>query len=132
MLNRPPRRIRFVECRVREADNRVDATVTLVDGGSPVEGTAERASENGGVPWAAAEATVKALRQVYGIAPDQVSLKDVVVLEIDGRPAVAASIVTTVGGQRRSLFGLSGVGDDEGKAAALAVLGATNRFFGKG
>jgi hypothetical protein len=132
MLNRPPRRIRFVECRVRETDSRVVARVALVDGGTPVEGTAERASGAGAVPWVAAEATLNALWQAYGLEPDQVRLKDVVLLEIDGRPAVAASIVTTVGGERRSLFGLSGVAEDEGKAAALAVLGATNRFFGKG
>ena len=132
MLDRPQRRLRFVECRVREDDNRVGARVTLADGGTPVEGMAERAGGEGAVRWAAAEATLRVLWQVYGIEPDQVSLKDVVSLEIDGRPAVATSLVTTVGGERRSLFGLSGVVDDEGKAAALAVLGATNRFFGKG
>jgi hypothetical protein len=121
-----------VECRVREDDNRVSARVALIDGDTPVEGMAERASGEGAVRWAAAEATLRVLWQVYGIEPDQVSLKDVVSLEIDGRRAVAASLVTTVGRERRSLFGLSGVVDDEGKAAALAVLGATNRLFGKG
>ncbi len=132
MLDRPKRRIRFVECRVRDDGDRVEATVALVDGDTPIERTVERASGEGAVPWVAAAATLEALRQAYGIEADQVSLKDVVSLDIDGHPAVATSIVTTVGGERRSLFGLSKVVDDAGQAAARAVLGATNRFFGSG
>ena len=130
MLDRPKRRIRFVECHVRDHGDRVESRVALVDGDTPFEGMVERASGEGVVPWAAAEATLEALRQAYGIEADQVSLKDVVSLDIDGHPAVATSLVTTIGGEQRSLLGLSRVVDDEGKAAALAVLGATNRFFG--
>ena len=130
MLDRPKRRIRFVECHVRDNGDRVETRVALVDGDTPVEGMVERASGEGVVPWAAAEATLEALRQAYGIEADQVSLKDVVSLDIDGHPAVATSIVTTIGGEQRSLLGLSRIVDDEGEAAALAVLGATNRFFG--
>jgi len=132
MLDRPQRRIKFVDCRVQDHGDRYEAKVALVDGDTPVDVTVERPSGEGGIAWAAAEATVEAIRQAYGIEPDQVILKDVVSLEMDGRPAVATSIVTTVGGERRSLFGLSGVVDSEGKAAALAVLGATNRFFRSG
>ena len=133
MIDRPKRRIRFVECRVQDHGDRFEAKVSLVDGETPIDVTVERPSGSGGGPWAAAEATVEAIRQAYDIEPDQVILKDVVSLEMDGRPAVATSIVTTVGGERRSLFGLSGVVDsEEGKAAALAVLGATNRFFRSG
>ena len=84
------------------------------------------------MPWAAAEATVAALRQAHGLEADALSLKDVVTLEIDGHPAVATSIVTTVGGEPRSLFGLARIVEDEGQAAALAALGATNRFFSNG
>lgn len=132
MLDRPKRRIRFVECSVRDQGDRIEARVALVDGDTPFEGMAERPSEEGGVPWPAAEATVDALRQAYGLDADQMRLKDVVSFDIDGHPAVATSILTTVGGERRSLFGLSRVVDDEGQAAALAVLGATNRFFRAG
>ena len=132
MVDRPKRRIRFVECRAQDHGDNVEAKVALVDGDTPIDVTVERPSGAGGIAWAAAEATVEAIRQAYGIEPDQVILKDVVSMEIDDRPAVAASIVTTVGGERRSLFGLSGVVDGEGKAAALAVLGATNRFFRSG
>ncbi len=132
MLDRPKRRIRFVECRVQDHGDRVEATVAVVDGDRPIERTVERASGGGGVPWVAAEATLETLRVAYGIEANQVTLKDVVSLDIDGHPAVATSIVTTVGGERRSLFGLSKVVDDEGQAAARAVLGATNRFFSSG
>ena len=132
MLERPKRRIRFVECRVEDHGDRIEAWVALVDGDTPVEARVERPSEEGGVAWAAAAATLEALRQAYDIEADQVSLRDVVSLLMDGHPAVAASIVTTVGGERRSLFGLSRVVDNDGEAAARAVLGATNRFFGSG
>ncbi len=130
MLDRPKRRIRFVECHVRDNGDRVETRVALVDGDTPVEGMVERASGEGVVPWAAAEATLEALRQAYGIEADQVSLKDVVSLDIGGQPAVATSIATIVGGERLSLFGVSRVVDDKGDAAVLAVLGATNRVFG--
>ena len=132
MVDRPKRRIRFVECRVQDHGDSIEAKVALVDEDTPIETRVERPSGEGGIAWAAAEATVEAIRQAYGIDPDQVILKDVVSMEIDERPAVATSIVTTVGGERRSLFGLSEVVDGEGKAAALAVLGATNRFFRSG
>jgi len=132
MIDRPKRRIRFIECRVQDHGDRFEAKVSLVDGDIPIDVVVERPSGAGGGAWAAAEATVEAIRQAYGVEADQVILKDVVSLEMDGRPAVATSIVTTVGGERRSLFGLAGVVDGEGKAAALAVLGATNRFFRSG
>ena len=132
MLDRPQRRIRFVECSVQDLGDRVEARVALLDGETPFEGVAERRSENGGVRWPAAEATVDALRQAYGIDADQMTLKDVVSFDIDGHPAVATSILTTVGGEPQSLFGVSRIVDDEGRAAALAVLGATNRFFRSG
>jgi hypothetical protein len=132
MIDRPKRRIRFIECRVQDHGDRFEAKVSLVDGDKPIDVMVERPSGAGGGAWAAAEATVEAIRQAYAVEPDQVVLKDVVSLEMDGRPAIATSIVTTVGGERRSLFGLSGVVDGEGKAAALAVLGATNRFFRSG
>ncbi len=132
MLDRPQRRIRFIECSVQDHGDRVATTVALADGDTPFEGTAERPTDEGGARWAAAEATVLVLRQVYDLAPDQVTLKDVVSFDIGGHPAVATSLLTTVGGERRSLFGLSRIVDSEGQAAVLAVLGATNRFFGAG
>jgi hypothetical protein len=132
MLYRPKHRIRFVECSVRSEGERVEVRVALVDGDTPFEGVAERSGDEAGIRWPAAEATVDALRQAYGVAADEISLKDVVSFDIDGHPAVATSILTTVGGERKSLFGVSRVVDDEGQAAALAVLGATNRFFRSG
>jgi hypothetical protein len=132
MLDRPQRRIRFIECRVRDQGDKIEARVALVDGDTPFEGVAERASKGGGARWPAAEATLDALRQAYGVAAEQLSVKDVVSFDIDGHPAVATSILTTVGGERLSLFGVSKVVDDEGQAAALAVLGATNRYFRSG
>ena len=132
LLDRPKRRIRFVECSVRDHGDRIETRVALVDGDTHFEGMVEQASGEGGLPRAAAEATLEALCQAYGLEADQVTLKDVVLFDIGGHPAVATSILTTVGGERQSLFGLSQIVDDKGQAAALAVLGATNRFFGNG
>lgn len=131
MPDRVEGRIRFHECQIeRSADDRLSARVVLADGmDREYVGTAERPHAEGGDLWCAAEATVRALRDVLQVDDAALALKDVVAFDIGGSPAVAVSLRTSVGGQARKLFGLCQKDEDHGRAAALAVLSGTNRFF---
>jgi hypothetical protein len=133
MLERPPRRVRFLASDVERSGDRYRGWVELADGeGKTVRGTADREAGPDGDLWCAADATVAALRQVLGLGPAALTLREVVVFDIEGKPAVAVSLRAYVQGQRRRLFGLTETEDDRGRAAARAVLNATNRFFSQG
>jgi hypothetical protein len=133
MLNRPPRRVRFLECVLERTGDSLRALVTVADGDAhAVTGTAERAYSREGDLWCAAEATVTALLQLYALEVGALALHDVVAFEISGAPAVAISLRAHVAGQQQRLFGLTQADEDRGRAAALSVLSATNRFFANG
>jgi hypothetical protein len=131
MPNRPEGRIRFHECQIeRSPDDRLSARVVLVDGAEQsYTGTAERPHTEGGDLWCAAEATVVALREFLGLDADALTVRDVVAFDIGASPAVAVSLQAVVEGEKRKLFGLCQADEDHGRAAALAVLSGTNRFF---
>jgi hypothetical protein len=130
MLERPLRRVRFLTCDVQRSDDRIRARVELADSDArTVTGTAEREAGPDGDLWCAAEAAAAALREALGLDGDALALREVVVFEIEGKPAVAVSFRAYVNGQRRRLFGLTEMQEDRGRAAAVAALNATNRFF---
>jgi hypothetical protein len=130
MLERPLRRVRFLACDVERLGDRFRARVELADGDTKtVTGNAERDAGPDGDLWCAADATVAALRETLSLGDEALSLREVVVFEIEGKPAVAVSLRAYVQGQRRRLFGLTEAQEDRGRAAAVAVLNATNRFF---
>jgi hypothetical protein len=133
MLERPPRRIRFLACEVERSGDRFRARVDLADADTKtVTGTAEREAGPDGDLWCTADATVAALRQVLSLGAAALTLREVVLFDIEGKPAVAVSLRAYVQGQRRRLFGLTEAEADRGRSAALAVLNATNRFFSSG
>jgi hypothetical protein len=133
MLERPPRRIRFLACEVERSGDRFRARVELADSDTKtVTGTAEREAGADGDLWCTADATVAALRQVLGLGAAALTLREVVLFDIEGKPAVAVSLRAYVQGQRRRLFGLTEAEADRCRSAALAVLNATNRFFSSG
>lgn len=133
MLERPPRRVRFLECEVERSGDRFRARVNLAEGDArTVTGTAEREVSPDGDLWCTADATVAALRQLLGLGAAALTLREVVLFDIEGKPAVAVSLRVYVQGQRRRLFGLTEAEANRGRAAAIAVLNATNRFFSNG
>jgi hypothetical protein len=133
MLERPPRRVRYLASEVERSGDRVRGWVELMDGDlNTVRGAGDREAGPDADLWCAAEATVAALRQTLGLGAAALTLREVVVFEIEGKPAVAVSLRAYVQGQRRRLFGLTETEDDRGRAAARAVLNATNRFFSQG
>ena len=133
MLERPQRRIRFVECEIDRLESGFHARVVLADGDqASVSGTADRDQDQDADLWCVAEATVAALRGLLDLDPEALTLKEVVQFQIEGSPAVATSLRVFVDGKKRRLFGLTQADDDRGRSAALSVLNATNRFFTNG
>lgn len=130
MLDRQ-RRFRFVQCRLdRPSDHAVEARVVLADADEGTfAATAEGSRADDADLWYAAEATVAALRLALELDDDVLRLTDVVAFEIAGSPAVAVSLRAHLDERSRRLFGLCQAEDDRGRAAALAVLSATNRYF---
>lgn len=134
MPDRPEGRLRFHECQLeRSSDDRLSARVVLTDATDQNHvGTAQRPHDDTGDLWAAAEATVAALRAALAIDDAALHLTDVVAFDISASPAVAVSLRATHDGARRKLFGLCQAEEDRARAAALAVLSGTNRFFSDG
>jgi len=125
-------RLRFLESRLEKlADGRWKAQVVLTGPSArSFAGAAERERDAEGDLWCVAEATVAAFRQALDLETGALTVRDVVAFDIDGKPAIAVSLTTTVGGQKRKLFGLCPTDEDRARGAALAVLTATNRYFG--
>lgn len=123
-------RVRFVECRLTPEGGRLRAGVTLAANERTATATAEREQGTDADLWCAAEATVTALRQVLDLGDDELTLKEVVLFSLSGSPAVAVSLRVRVEGRKRRLLGLAQAETDRGRAAALSVLSATNRFAG--
>jgi hypothetical protein len=132
MTDRTEQRTLFVECRLDALDaDRSRATVVLADRANRTyEGVGEHAGAEHDL-WSVAKATTQALQKALGLPEEDLRLKDVSAFTIDEGPAVAVSLRLRAGGEKRTLFGLNQTEDDRGRAAALAVLGATNRVLGK-
>lgn len=80
-----------------------------------------------------AEAALSALRQAIGPeSPVSFSLQEVETFEAFGKQAVMVKLTVQVKDQERSLLGFAPVQEDPPKAAARAILDATNRLLGLG
>ena len=96
-------------------------------------GTAEAGPELSGDLRCSAHAALDALSQAVGPAtPVTFELREVETFNAFGQQAVMVSLTITIEHQSRSLMGFCPVGDDAPKAAARAVLDATNRLLGVG
>jgi hypothetical protein len=138
-VNKPPdsrpRAVRYVRTDVEAlSPNRCRATVELVrDSGERYVGVAE----NGDSPEqrlnAVARAALDAVRQAVTPPPELV-LEEVTLMEAVGKESVLVGINVHTGATTAPLplLGISVVVGDTGRAAALAVLSAVNRFFGLG
>jgi len=128
--DRPPRRVRFVRASLeRLSQNQCLATVELErpEAGSYV-GTA-----TGGCPEveglrASARAAVDALMQAVG-EQHRIEVHDVQVFDAFGHSAVLVHLAAQVQDRTQALMGFCVAGEDPTRAAALAVLNATNRVL---
>jgi hypothetical protein len=126
MTDRLQRNVRFVLTRLETlSPDKCAAHVELQGASSMYVGHAEAGCRDAEGLKAAALATAGALQDLG----HTVTLEDVALITALGEAAVVVRVVAEQEGERRRLVGLSLAGDDPMRAAALAVLNATNRFF---
>lgn len=126
MTERLPRNVRFVLTRLESlAPDRCGAVVELQGAAATYTGRAEGGRDDTGGLRAAAQATTGALQDLG----HQVSLENIEMIRALGEAAVVVRVRAQQDGETRHLVGFSLAGDDPMRAAALAVLNATNRFF---
>jgi hypothetical protein len=126
MTNRAPRQVRFVLTRFENlGSDRCAVHVELAGAAARYTGRAEGGCHDVGGLRAAAQATVDALSDLG----HPVRLEDVEMIRALGEAAVVVRVAAQYGAETRRLVGFSRAGDDPMRAAALAVLSATNRFL---
>lgn len=132
MSPRAPRSIRFVTSQIeRFPQSRSRARVILERPGHDLYiGTAEQTAPNRTDLWCAAEAAAMALGQAVAPGdPEAVRVRGVQRLEVFGKKAVLVAVDARRDNQARPLIGVGEINGDAGRAAAVAVLNATNRFL---
>lgn len=136
MIDRAPRVVKFVKAELTEAPgSRCVARVELKqDAGPPSVGTAEGGcSETDGLR-SVAQAAANALIRITSTGEDGLDVRGLEIQETFGRRIVMLTVSAYYFRQRRDLMGLCAIEDstEAVRAAALAVLNATNRFLGVG
>lgn len=134
MIQRPPRQLRFVGAQIDQlSEGRCRARVELADSAQGAyAGTVE------GLCWdedrvrSAAEATATALTQMLGFDTGALRVQGVEITEAFGHRLVMVALDARHGQENRSLMGFCVIDEDPIRAAALAVLNATNRFLNLG
>jgi hypothetical protein len=95
-------------------------------GGGFYQGAAELAGPD--VIRCAAQATSDAITRVLAGTGTRMAIKDASVMQALGKRTVFVEVTVDSPAASRALFGFCLIDDDPARAAALAVLNATNRF----
>ena len=132
MADRAPRAIRFVRAQIDPLpDDRCQALVQVErPGGGVSTGTAQGGTGQADELRSVARATADALSQAFEAEGAKVRVRGVQLVEAFAQTAVIVSMVATQGTRSESLLGICDGAGDFARAAALAVLNATNRFLG--
>ena len=134
MPGQPTRTIRFLRAHVeRPAPDRSEAVVEIAAAdGAPRTGRAE----GGGAPLevlrTVARAAADAVSAGTGTTGTTVRVRGIQQVEAFGQVVIIVSLAATRAGKGQTLLGVCDGSDDLARAAALAVLNATNRFLGVG
>jgi len=126
------RLIRFIRAEVKQLDDAsCEATVELEHRGVGVfTATARGPSNEQDQLRAVARATSDALSDAYDAQGVRVRVVGVQPVDSLIQRTIMVTLAVSRGSDQRTLFGVAEAGDDPARAAALAVLGATNRFLG--
>lgn len=136
LMDRKPRIVRFIRAEVQHAGGGCRAEVELErESSRRFVGTSEGGA--GGIDAPAdlrcvAEAAAHALCQAVGVPVSVVTVHGVESVDTFGQEAVVVSLAADEGKGARPLMGFCLSGRDKLRAAALAVLNGTNRFFDVG
>jgi hypothetical protein len=134
MSERTSRAIRFVDARVEAlADQSCKATVELEHRGvGSFSATARGPAAQLDQLRAIARATSDALSDAFDAIGARVRVVNVQLVESLTKTAVTVTLAVSRGTESQTLLGICDVGVDPIRAAALAVLNATNRFLEPG
>lgn len=136
-MERKPRVVRFIRADVQKSGSRCRAEVELErDRKGRVVGTSDGlVTGMGGAQGdlrCVAEAAARALCQAVDAPEDIVTVHGVEMIDTFGQEAVVVSLAAHLDKGARPLMGFCLAGRDRIRAAALAVLNGTNRFFDVG
>ena len=135
VIERSARVVKFVKAELTEGPgNRCVARVELApDAGGVSVGTVEGGcSEIDGLR-SVAQATANALVKITTTGEDGLDVKGLEISQTFGKRILMLTVSAYYYRERRDLMGLCAMDEMEGtRAAALAVLNATNRFLGVG
>ncbi len=135
-MERKPRIVRFIRADVQQAGGRCRAEVELErERTGRYVGTSEGGAGANGAPAdlrCVAEAAARALCQAVGAPDNIVTVHGVETVDTFGQEAVVVSLAANEAKGPRPLMGFCLTGRDRLRAAALAVLNGTNRFFDVG
>lgn len=133
MPNGAPRVTRFVRAQIDVIpDDQCQALVQVERPGSGVfTGTAQGGSTQGDQLRAIARATADALSEVFEAEGAKVRVRGVQLVEVFAQTVALVSLAASKGARTQSLLGVCDSGGDPARAAALAVLNATNRFLAR-
>lgn len=125
------REIKFVGVKLDEAPaNRCRAVVELArKTGEKYLGTAEGPGSLPEELRCVAAATLSALRQAVGRTTNTLALQDVTAIRVFGNLAIVAAVTVQHESGPRSVVGFCISDEEPRRAAALAVLNATNRVL---
>lgn len=132
-MDRKRRVVRFIRAEVQQEAERCRAEVELErEQEERFVGISE--TEPGAMAdiRCVAEAAARALCQAVGVAERVVTVHGVETVDTFGQEAVVVSLAADEGRGVRPLMGFCLSGRDKLRAAALAVLNGTNRFFDVG
>jgi hypothetical protein len=134
MTERTSRAIRFVDARVDElSDESCKATVELEHRGvGTFTATARGPAEPLDQLRAIARATSDALTDAVDPNGARVRVVNVQLMESLTKTVVMVTLAVSRGAESQTLLGICDAKDDPIRAAALAVLSATNRFLEPG
>ena len=133
MSDGAPRAIRFVRAQIDILPgDQCQALIQLERPGSGVfTGTAQSGSSQADQLRAVARATADALSEVFEAERAKVLVRGAQLVEVFTQTVVIVSLAASKGARTQSLLGVCEGGGDLARAAALAVLNATNRFLGR-
>jgi hypothetical protein len=134
MRDQPPRTIRFVRAQLeRPAPDRCQAVVEITGpDAEPRRGTAEGGAAPLEMLRTVARAAADAVSASNGVAGTAARVRGIQQVEAFGQVVIIVSLAVTRAGKTHMLLGVCDGSDELPRAAALAVLNATNRFLGVG